>query len=98
MLSTPRRRRSSVDGKINNDSGRDTTVNLSADAPKNMQVSYTEAYGSQQLTSIPIEAGKSKDVEASLTMEDSTESGTRHADLEVIEPVFPLEGLDHVAQ
>lgn len=49
---------------INNDSGRNATVNLSADAPKNFQVGFTEAYGSQQITSIPIEAGKSKDVEA----------------------------------
>jgi len=49
---------------VTNDSGRDATINFSADAPKNFQVSFTEAYGSQQITSIPIEAGKSKDVEA----------------------------------
>ncbi|MBV9826949.1 MAG: ABC transporter substrate-binding protein [Alphaproteobacteria bacterium] len=60
---------------INNDSGRDATVNLSADAPKNFQVGFTEAYGSQQLTSIPIEAGKSKDVEASLTIPRETTAG-----------------------
>ena len=47
---------------VTNDSGKDATVNFSADAPKNFQVNFTEAYGSQQLTSIPIEAGKSKDV------------------------------------
>ena len=57
---------------INNDSGRDATVALSADAPKNFQVNFTEAYGSQQITSIPIEAGKSKDVEAALTMPRET--------------------------
>jgi uncharacterized membrane protein len=60
---------------VNNDSGRDATVNLSADAPRNFQVNYTEAYGSQQLTSIPIEAGKSKDVEASLTIPRDTQAG-----------------------
>jgi uncharacterized membrane protein len=49
---------------VTNDSGRDATINLSADAPKNFQVNFTEAYGSQQLTSIPIEAGKSKDIDA----------------------------------
>jgi uncharacterized membrane protein len=71
---------------ITNDSGRDATVNFSADAPKNFQVSFTEAYGSQQLTSIPIEAGKSKDVEASLTIPRETPAGdyklTLHAKTE----------------
>jgi uncharacterized membrane protein len=57
---------------INNDSGRDATVALSADAPRNFQVNFTEAYGSQQITSIPIEAGKTKDVEASLTIPRDT--------------------------
>jgi uncharacterized membrane protein len=60
---------------VTNDSGRDATINLSADAPKNFQVTFTEAYGSQQLTSIPIEAGKSKDVEASLTLPRETPAG-----------------------
>jgi uncharacterized membrane protein len=60
---------------VNNDSGRDATVNLSADAPKNFQVGFTEAYGSQQITSIPIGAGKSKDVEAALTIPRETRAG-----------------------
>jgi len=79
---------------INNDSGRDTTVNLSADAPKNMQVNYTEAYGSQQLTSIPIEAGKSKDVEASLTIPRETHAGdyklTLHAKTDQASAELPV--------
>jgi uncharacterized membrane protein len=60
---------------VDNDSGRDATVNFSADAPKNFQVGFTEAYGSQQITGIPIEAGKSKDVEASLTLPRETPAG-----------------------
>lgn len=60
---------------VTNDSGRDATINLSADAPKNFQVNFTEAYGSQQLTSIPIEAGKSKDLDASLTIPRETPAG-----------------------
>jgi hypothetical protein len=60
---------------VNNDSGRDATVNLSADAPKNFLVNFTEAFGSQQITSLPIEAGKSKDVEASLTLPRDTQAG-----------------------
>lgn len=57
---------------VTNDSGRDATINFTADAPKNFQIGFTEAYGSQQITSIPIEAGKSKDVEASLTIPRDT--------------------------
>src|SRR6266496_832684 len=60
---------------VTNDSGRDATINFSADAPKNFQVSFTEAYGSQQITSIPIEAGKSKDVEASVALPRDTPAG-----------------------
>ncbi len=60
---------------VTNDSGRDATINLSADAPKNFQMTFTEAYGSQQLTSIPIEAGKSKDIEASVSLPRDTPAG-----------------------
>jgi uncharacterized membrane protein len=60
---------------VTNDSGRDSTINFSADVPKNFQVTYTEAYGSQQLTSIPIEAGKSKDIEASVSLPRDTPAG-----------------------
>ena len=61
---------------VTNDSGRNATINLSADAPKNFQVNFTEAYGSQQLTSIPIEAGKSKDLDASLSIPHETPAGS----------------------
>ena len=60
---------------VTNDSGRDATINLSADAPKNFQVTFTEAYGSQQLTSIPIEAGKSKDLDAAVSLPRETPAG-----------------------
>ena len=60
---------------VANDSGRDATINFSADAPKNFQVSFTEAYGTQQLTSIPIEAGKSKDIEAAVALPRDTPAG-----------------------
>jgi uncharacterized membrane protein len=60
---------------VANDSGRDATINFSADAPKNFQVTFTEAYGTQQLTSIPIEAGKTKDVEASVALPRDTPAG-----------------------
>jgi uncharacterized membrane protein len=53
---------------IENDSGRDATINLAADAPRDFQVTFTEAYGSQQITSLPIAAGKSKDVDMSVSL------------------------------
>jgi uncharacterized membrane protein len=60
---------------VANDSGRDAMINFSADAPKNFQVTFSEAYGSQQITSIPIEAGKSKDIEASVSLPRETPAG-----------------------
>jgi len=60
---------------VANDSGRDATINFTADAPKNFQVTFTEAYGSQQITSIPIGAGKSKDIDASVALPRDTPAG-----------------------
>jgi uncharacterized membrane protein len=79
---------------VNNDSGHNATVNLSADAPQNFQVNFTEAYGSQQITSIPIEAGKSKDVDASLTFPRETPAReyrlTLHAKTEAASAELPV--------
>ena len=38
-------------------------------------MTFTEAYGSQQIISIPIEAGKSKDIEASVALPRDTPAG-----------------------
>ncbi|MGP0089551.1 MAG: NEW3 domain-containing protein [Xanthobacteraceae bacterium] len=56
--------RSSFDFQISikNDSGKRLVVNLAAQAPQNFQTSFTESYGSQELSAVPIEAGQSKDV------------------------------------
>jgi uncharacterized membrane protein len=47
---------------VKNDSGRNILVSLGAKAPQNFATTFTEAYGSQELTSLPIEAGQSKDI------------------------------------
>jgi uncharacterized membrane protein len=47
---------------IKNDSGKKLTVALGADAPQNFDATYTEQYGSQELSAVPIDAGQSKDV------------------------------------
>jgi uncharacterized membrane protein len=47
---------------VKNDSGRNLLVSLGAKAPQNFATTFTEAYGTQELSSLPIEAGQSKDV------------------------------------
>jgi uncharacterized membrane protein len=79
---------------VTNDSGRNATINMTADAPKNFQVTFTEAYGSQQLTSIPIEAGKSKDLDAAVSLPHETAAGeyklTIHAKTEQASADLPV--------
>jgi uncharacterized membrane protein len=52
---------------IKNDSGKKLTVALAADAPENFDASFTEQYGTQQLSAVPIDAGQSKDVKLKVT-------------------------------
>jgi uncharacterized membrane protein len=47
---------------IKNDSGKQILASLSAQAPRFFDTSFTEAFGSQELSALPIEAGQSKDV------------------------------------
>ena len=52
---------------VSNDSGRDGMINFGTDLPRGFLAVFTEAYGSQELTSIPIEAGRSKEIEVAVT-------------------------------
>jgi uncharacterized repeat protein (TIGR01451 family) len=61
---------------IKNDSGRNLTVSFTAQAPKNFETSFTEAYGSQELSSVAIEAGKSKDVKLKVRPPSTVDAGT----------------------
>jgi uncharacterized membrane protein len=60
---------------VKNDSGKKLLVSLAADAPRNFDTSFTEAYGSQQLTAIPIDAGKSKDVKLKVSPPNTVDAG-----------------------
>jgi len=60
---------------VKNDSGKKLLVSLVADAPRNFDTSFTEAYGSQQLTAIPIDAGKSKDVKLKVSPPNTVDAG-----------------------
>jgi uncharacterized membrane protein len=61
---------------IKNDSGRNLTVSFTAQAPKNFETSFTEAYGSQELSSVAIEAGKSKDIKLKVRPPSTADAGT----------------------
>jgi uncharacterized membrane protein len=60
---------------VKNDSGKKLLVSLAADAPKNFDTSFTEAYGTQQLTAVPIDAGKSKDVKLKVSPPSTVDAG-----------------------
>jgi len=60
---------------VKNDSGKKLLVSLAADAPRNFDTSFTEAYGAQQLTAIPVDAGKTKDVKLKVTPPDTVDAG-----------------------
>lgn len=47
---------------IKNDSGQDILASLTASAPQYFDTSFTEGYGSQQISAVPIKAGESKNV------------------------------------
>lgn len=61
--------------KIKNDSGRNLTASFVANAPRNFETSFTEAYGTQQLSSIPIEAGQSKEVKLKVRPPSTIDAG-----------------------
>ncbi|MFA6267166.1 MAG: NEW3 domain-containing protein [Pseudolabrys sp.] len=60
---------------IKNDSGKKLLVSLAAQAPNNFDTSFTEAYGTQQLTAIPVDAGKTKDVKLKVSPPDTVDAG-----------------------
>src|ERR1700758_59697 len=60
---------------IKNDSGRNLIPSFAADAPDNFETSFTEAYGTQELSAIPIDAGQSKDIKLKVRPPSSVDAG-----------------------
>ncbi|MDR5695946.1 MAG: NEW3 domain-containing protein [Armatimonadota bacterium] len=60
---------------LKNESDVDLLVNLEAQAPKGFQVSFTPAFGSQQVTSLPIKAGESRDLDAEVSLPSDLQAG-----------------------
>jgi uncharacterized membrane protein len=63
------------DFHVQNDSDKDALIKLAADAPSGFQTSFSEQYGTQQLSSIPIAAGKRKDLQVQVTPPDNVKAG-----------------------
>ncbi len=60
---------------IKNDSGRDVVASFDAQAPENFETSFTEAYGTQELSSIPVKAGESKDIKLKVRPPSTIDAG-----------------------
>jgi len=60
---------------VENQSGKDEVVRLDAQAPSGFQASFTEAYGSQELSSVPIDAGQSKDLKVKVQPPENASAG-----------------------
>ena len=60
---------------VGNDSGKDLTVALSAQGPANFQTTFSEGYGSNEISSIPIEAGQTKDIKVKVTPPRDVKAG-----------------------
>lgn len=60
---------------LRNESDQDLLVNLEAQTPKGFQVTFTPAFGAQQVTSIPIKAGESKDLDTEVSLPQETPAG-----------------------
>src|SRR5262245_24742448 len=61
---------------VKNDSGRNLVVGFAASAPQNFETSFTEQYGSQELNSMPVEAGQSKTVKLKVRPPSTIGAGT----------------------
>ncbi len=61
---------------IKNDSGRNLVASFAAQAPQNFEASFTEQYGSQEISSIPVEAGQSKGIKLKVRPPSTVASNT----------------------
>ena len=77
--------KSSFDFKVTvkNDSSDDMLATLTAQAPRGFQVAFKEGYGSQELTSVPIKAGESKELSVDIKPLQSTNAGKYPVPVEI---------------
>lgn len=77
--------KSSFDFKVTvkNESADDMLATLSAQAPRGFQVTFKEGYGSQELTSIPLKAGDSKELSVDIKPSASANAGKYDVPVEI---------------
>ncbi|MDR7418791.1 MAG: NEW3 domain-containing protein [Armatimonadota bacterium] len=61
---------------LRNESDADLLVNLDAQTPRGFQVTFTPAFGSQQVTSLPLKAGESRDLDTEVSLPQNTAAGS----------------------
>lgn len=60
---------------VQNESDKDVLVKLAAQAPQGFNATFTENYGTQEINSIPIEAGQNKELKVKVQPPDSQSAG-----------------------
>lgn len=60
---------------VKNASGHDVLASLAAQAPQYFDISFTEGYGTQQISAVPVKAGESKTVKLHVRPPASAQSG-----------------------
>jgi uncharacterized membrane protein len=72
---------------VKNDAPEDQTFNLVSDAPPGFQITFTEQYGQQQLTSVPIKAGETKSLKASVKLPQDIAAGQYQVAVQAASPL-----------
>lgn len=62
-------------GTLKNDGDEDITVNLEAEAPEGFQVAFKPSFGSQEVTSLPVNANSSKSLDIEVRVPRNTPAG-----------------------
>ena len=60
---------------VKNEGAEDQLFNLIAESPAGLETTFTEAYGGQELTSLPVKAGEAKDLKVSVKLPQDTPAG-----------------------
>jgi uncharacterized membrane protein len=74
------------DVTVKNDGASDQTYNLVAAGPAGFETTFKEQYGSQELTSIPIKAGQSKDLKVNVKLPQNVAAGQYTVTAEAASP------------
>jgi uncharacterized membrane protein len=61
---------------LRNESDQDLLVSLEYEAPEGFQVTFTPAFSGQQVTSLPMKAGESKDLDVEVSLPKTTKADT----------------------